>query len=82
MSEHAFVCEQCGQSEIAKREGARFCSAKCKAEWHRGHDPEGVCFSVRRLANGKVRVAADFAEHEAEVALRFIPKQPLIMGSL
>jgi hypothetical protein len=30
-------CEQCGTSFVPRREHARFCSARCRAAWNRGH---------------------------------------------
>jgi hypothetical protein len=30
-------CEQCGTSFVPRREHARFCSARCRAEWNREH---------------------------------------------
>jgi hypothetical protein len=30
-------CEQCGTSFVPRREHARFCSARCRADWNREH---------------------------------------------
>ena len=30
-------CEQCGTPFVPRREHARFCSARCRAAWNRGH---------------------------------------------
>lgn len=74
-------CDYCGENP-AKR-GGRFCSSKCKAAWHREHDPSGVLRGGPKvLTNGRVAVTILFEGHERERALRIPPKARVFIGEL
>lgn len=73
------LCD-CGCGREARPSG-RFASDKCRASWHRTHDPEGNVRSVRRLANGGVAVQVHFAPPESERALHFGVKQRVVLGA-
>ncbi len=74
------TCLDCGGDYDSKRTDSLFCSARCKAKYHRHHDPVGTVRSVRRLMRGRVSVVVWFDEHEAPRALSFSPNLKVVMG--
>ncbi len=78
MSTH---CANCGDDYEPRRTDSLFCSARCKAKYHRERDPVGTVRSVRRLLRGRVSVVTWFDKPEAPRALKFIPNQKITMGS-
>lgn len=74
-------CDYCGESP-AKR-GGRFCTSRCKAAWHREHDPEGVLRGGPKvLTSGRVAVTVLFEGHDGERALRLPPRAPVVLGEV
>lgn len=60
----------------------RFCSDKCRATWHREHDPSGVVRSVRKLRNGGTAVIVHFDDQQAERAFHFHVRQAVVLGAI
>jgi hypothetical protein len=56
-------CEQCGTSFVPRREHARFCSARCRADWNREHvgDPAAgasvLVWSITAMSDTTDRLA-------------------------
>lgn len=74
----ACTCEHCGGSRPVK---ARFCSARCKARYHREHEPLGVVKAARRLMKGRASVIVHYGAHEAERAMHFAPGEEVVLAS-
>ena len=57
------TCEQCGTSFVPRREHARFCSARCRVAWNRGHmgDPQAgasaLVWSITAMSETAERLA-------------------------
>jgi hypothetical protein len=75
-------CDYDGCLIAHPRAGQRFGSEKCRQAWHREHSPRGVIKGVRKLAGGGTSIVLHFAEADAEVALRFVLKQKVVVGRL
>jgi hypothetical protein len=56
-------CEQCGTSFVPRREHARFCSARCRADWNREHvgDPaagaSALMWAITAMSDATGRLA-------------------------
>lgn len=79
ISDRDVTCDQCGGPNL---KAGRFCADKCRAAWHRTHDPACVVRSVRRLKHGGVAVVVHFADAEAERALHFSLGQNAVLGAV
>jgi hypothetical protein len=79
---HRHRCEYCGSEFEHRKEDVRFCQGKCRAAWHREHDPSGAVSGCRRLKSGAVSVTVKFEDNEAERAMRFMPRQRVVLGAI
>lgn len=68
-ADHA--CAQCGSPFEKARSWARFCSAKCRTDWHEIHD--GINGIVDTVIEGKrsVTVVINFASRHCAGAAKF-----------
>ncbi len=71
------VCENDGVQFKPRKPTHKFCSNKCRSEYHQHHMPVGDCAGVRKLSNGKVSVTIHF---DGSIALAFNVKQRLTVG--
>lgn len=75
-------CDYCGAHFQSVKEDARFHTDKCRAAWHREHDPAGIIRGVRKLANGGVSIIVHLPAKEFDRAMRFNLKQTVVVGAV